>query len=201
MPEERVTVKDILNPDLDISRRLIRNNKDLQRVVKSLKDNDYKIVLTQGVWDLIHEGHAKYLQKAKSYGDILIVGVDSDELTRRRKGPSRPIVPETERVKMLAHLRYVDILTIRGVNEGLGDLIKLIKPDTLIVSKSTKDFTKKMKSEYGPFCGKIADLQPQSETNTTARIRNLSIEGVEKLAGKIKKLAEEFIQGIKDGKE
>jgi D-beta-D-heptose 7-phosphate kinase/D-beta-D-heptose 1-phosphate adenosyltransferase len=76
--------------------------KDIRKVVNFLKKNDYKIVLTQGVWDLIHEGHAKYLQKAKEFGDILIVAVDTDEVVRYRKGPNRPIVPEKERVRMIS---------------------------------------------------------------------------------------------------
>jgi rfaE bifunctional protein nucleotidyltransferase chain/domain len=201
MKEDTITVKEILNPNLDSAKRLIKSDKELKKIVTLLKNNGYKIVLTQGVWDLVHEGHAKYLEKAKTLGDILIVGVDSDELTKKRKGPNRPIVPEGERVRMISHLRYVDILTIRGAKEDIGDLIRLIHPDVLVVSRSTKDFTKKMKEEYSGVCGKIVDLNPQATTSTTARVRNLTIEGAEKLSDKIKKLADDFIQGIKDGRE
>lgn len=201
MAAKKIMVKDILDPNLDPSSRFIKDGKELQRIVQRLKDNGYKVVLTQGVWDMVHEGHARYLQKAKSHGDILIVGVDSDKLTKQRKGPSRPIVPEGERIRMISHLRHVDILTCRNVGEDIGDLIRLVKPDVLIVSKTTKDFTNQMKKDYSGVCGKIVDLDPQATTSTTARVRQLTMEGAEKLSQKIKKLADDFIEEIRNGKE
>jgi rfaE bifunctional protein nucleotidyltransferase chain/domain len=201
MANQSITVKDILNPGLDPAKRFIKDKKELQKIVERLRDNGYRIVLTQGVWDMVHEGHAKYLEKAKSYGDILIVGVDSDELTKQRKGPSRPIVPEGERIRMISHLRHVDILTLRNTGEDIGMLIKLIRPDVLIVSKTTKDFTDQMKKDYRGVCGKVVDLSPQATTSTTARVRQLTMEGAEKLAQKIKKLTDDFIEEIRNGKE
>lgn len=201
MTEHKITVKDVLNPNLEPSKRFIKNNQELKKVVTLLRNNGYTIVLTQGVWDLIHEGHARYLAKAKALGDILIVGVDSDELTRKRKGPNRPIVPEGERIRMISHLRHVDILTIRGSKDEIGSLIRLVKPDVLVVSRSTKDFTTQMKKEYSDVCKKIVDLDPQATSTTTGRIRTMTIEGAEKLANKIKKLADDFIESIKNGKE
>jgi rfaE bifunctional protein nucleotidyltransferase chain/domain len=138
------------------------------------------VVLTQGVYDLLHEGHALYLEMAKSYGDILIVGVDSDELTRLRKGPNRPIVPQEERVKMLIHLRHVDVVTLREAHHDIGELIRLVHPDVLITSTSTEDFKKDLgKGTYNEYCGEIVVLPPQAATSTTARIRNLTIEGAQ----------------------
>ncbi len=201
MATSKITVKDVLNPCLDPHKRFIKNAQELEKLVKDLKKKNHKIVLTQGVWDLVHEGHAKYLEKAKSFGDVLIVGVDSDALTKQRKGPNRPIVPETERIRMISHLRHVDILTIRNIGEDIGDLIRLVKPDILIVSKTTKDFTTQMKKDYKGICGKVVDLEPQATTSTTGRIRQLSIEGAEKLAQKIKKLTDDFIEEIRNGKE
>ncbi len=167
-----------------------------------LKANGYKTVLTQGVWDLIHEGHALYMEKSKSYGDILIVGVDSDELTKIRKGPNRPIVPQQERMRMISHLRPVDLIVVREAKHDIGELIRTVKPDVLIVSKSTKDtknFTKQMKEDYGDDCGKIIDLEPQSTTSTTARIRKLTIDGAQELAAEIHELTDDFINKIKNG--
>jgi len=180
--------------------RFIRDYDNLKEIVNALKGKGFKIVLTQGVYDLVHEGHALYLEKAKSYGDVLIVGVDSDDLTKQRKGPSRPIVPELERAKMLIHLRHVDIVTIREVSHGLGDLIKLVEPDVLIASESTKDFTKNQVFDYRPYCGKIVVLPPQATTSTTARIRNLTIDGASQLAREVNRLTEEFIKNIMDSK-
>jgi len=187
----------ILDTDTHPTHRFIADQKTLERVVKQLKAKKKKIVLTQGVYDLIHEGHALYLEKARSYGDVLVVGIDSDEFTRARKGPNRPIVPQSERVKMLVHLRHVDIVTIRELHHGIGDLIRLVKPDILITSSSTADFTEQMKKDYDDYCGKIVTLPPQATTSTTARIRNLTIEGAEKLAHEIKILTENFLENIR----
>ncbi len=184
----------------NLKNRFIPGHKRLKETVSLLRDSGKKIVLTQGVWDLIHEGHAVYLEAAKSFGDILIVGVDSDELTRSRKGPNRPIVPQEERTRMLSHLRHVDIVTLREIDEDIGDLIRLVCPDVLVTSKSTSDFTKKMKKDYESYCGKIVTLPPQATTSTTARIRNLTIEGAEQLACEVRNMTEEFIEKIKKGK-
>jgi D-beta-D-heptose 7-phosphate kinase/D-beta-D-heptose 1-phosphate adenosyltransferase len=188
----------ILTPGTHSKERFIPDLKTLGRVVKDLKKRHKKIVLTQGVWDLIHEGHATYLEQAKAHGDILIVGVDSDELTKLRKGPSRPIVPQSERVTMLMHLRHVDIVTIREAHHGIGDLIHVVQPDILITSFSTKDFTDQMKKDYEGICKQIITLPPQATTSTSARIRNLTMSGAEELAEEINGAIKKFIKKIKN---
>lgn len=193
-----MTIKDILDNKTKPDKRLVKDFKELAGVVKVLKAQGYSIVLTQGVWDLIHEGHALYLEDAKKQGDILIVGVDSDEMTRKRKGPDRPIVPQEERVRMISHLRHVDIIAIRNSKDGLGKLIDVVRPDVLVVSKSTNDFTDKMKNEYKGLCGKIINLPPRATTHTSARIRRLAIDGAEKLASQITKLTSDFLNKIKN---
>jgi len=180
-----VKIKKILSPGANLKDRFIPDLVELKRVVDDLKRMGYRIVLTQGVYDMIHEGHARYLEKALSYGDILVVGVDSDELTRERKGPSRPVVPEKERLHMLAHLRHVGILTLREKHHGLGKLIETVRPDVLITSSSTSDFGKKEIAVYKKICGKIVTLPPQAVTSTTARVRLLTISGAEDLAREI----------------
>ena len=180
-----VKIKNILSPSVNLSDRLILDFKELGRVIIDLKRMGYRIVLTQGVYDMIHEGHARYLEKALSYGDILVVGVDSDELTRSRKGPNRPVVPEKERLQMLAHLRHVSILTVREVKHGLGKLIETVRPDVLITSSSTSDFGKKEIAVYKKVCGEIVTLPPQAATSTTARVRELTISGADELAQEI----------------
>jgi len=191
------SVKNILSIGTNMDHRFIPDYKELDKIVRTFKQMGYRVVLTQGVYDLIHEGHAAYLETAKAQGDVLIVGVDSDELTRKRKGPDRPIVPQTERLKMLVHLRHVDIVTLRHVNHDLGTLIRLVRPDVLVVSKSTTDFTYDMAAEYEQFCGSIVSLPPQSTTSTSARIRNLTIESVEKLAQQVTELTASFLSNIR----
>jgi rfaE bifunctional protein nucleotidyltransferase chain/domain len=97
--------------------RFIDDKKKLAEVVDALRTMGAKIVLTQGSFDFIHIGHFIYLEKARKHGDILIVGVDNDEKVRRRKGPERPIVSEDERVKMLTHVRHVDIVTLKRYDD------------------------------------------------------------------------------------
>jgi D-glycero-beta-D-manno-heptose 1-phosphate adenylyltransferase len=182
-----VTVKNILSQGSNLKDRFIPDYKELARIVTDLKRVGYRIVLTQGVYDMIHEGHARYLEKALSYGDILVVGVDSDALTRKRKGPNRPVVPQQERLHMLAHLRSVGILTLREVHQDIGALIKCVQPDVLITSASTKDFSKKEAIAYKKYCGKVVVLPPQAATSTTARMRLLTITGADELAKDIMK--------------
>ena len=195
-----VNIKEILGNGSSLHARFIPDYNKLKAAVETLKKTGYRIVLTQGVYDLIHEGHAGYLEAAKKHGDVLIVGVDSDALTRKRKGPGRPIVPQTERLKMLVHLRHVDIVTLRDVKRDIGHLIRLVRPDVLVASKSTSDFRKDQVYEYKNYCGTIAILPPQATTSTSARIRTLTIDGAEKLAGEIGRLTQAFIKTIRGKK-
>lgn len=177
--------------------------EDIGKIVTLLKKNNHKIVLTQGVWDLIHEGHAQYLQKAKEFGDVLIVAVDTDEVVKYRKGPNRPIVPEKERVKMISHLKHVDLIVMKESKTDHGKLIRTIRPDVLVISETTqsnkrnKSFLDEVCGEHSDFCKKIVNLEPQSTTSTTARIRLLTIKGAEDLAKELQKSIENFLHGNK----
>ena len=189
----------VLEKKTNFENRFVPGHKELAALVKELKAQGLKIVLTQGVYDLLHEGHALYLEAAKAHGDVLIVGVDSDELTRLRKGPNRPIVPQAERVKMLIHLRHVDVVTVREAKHDIGELIRLIRPDVLVTSSSTEDFKKDLENgKYNQYCGQVVILPPQATTSTTARIRNLTIDGAEKLAREVQKLTENFLSTIRE---
>lgn len=153
--------------------RFIDDKQKLAEIVGALKTIGARIVLTQGAFDFIHIGHFLYLEKAREHGDILIVGVDSDEKVKQRKGPGRPIVDETERVKMLTHVRHVDIVTLKRHDAPKWSLIKLIKPDVLIATRDT--YTKDQIKQLGKYCGKVIILDPQATTSTTAKLRRLNI--------------------------
>ncbi|MBX9906697.1 adenylyltransferase/cytidyltransferase family protein [Patescibacteria group bacterium] len=154
--------------------RFIADHDRLAELVVYWKKLGLRIVLTSGTFDLFHVGHAQYLEKAKSLGDLLIVGVDSDEKVRERKGPGRPIVPEDERVAIISHVRHADVLTLKKASDPKNHLIKLVRPDILVVSKSTKHDDEEVddKREY---CGEIIVLEPQSSTSTSAKIRLIQI--------------------------
>ena len=99
--------------------------------VEAWKQKGIKTVFTNGCFDILHIGHIKYLEKAKSFGDILILGLNSDNSIRRLKGENRPINTQTDRAYILASLEVVDYVVIFNEDTPL-DLIKLIKPDVLV---------------------------------------------------------------------
>ena len=136
-----------------------------------------KIVLTQGTYDMVHIGHARYFEEARKHGDLLVVGVDSDKKVRARKGPDRPVVPQTERLEMVTHMRSVDIVTLKEHNMPKWHLIKTVRPDVLIITKETLDKygSKKMK-EMKSYCSKVVVLQPMAVTSTSAKIRLLQLK-------------------------
>ena len=88
-------------------------------------------MFTNGVFDLLHPGHVRYLSDARALGDALIVGVNSDRSVRANKGPARPITPEVERAELLASLRSVDAVTVFDEDTPHA-LITAIQPDVLV---------------------------------------------------------------------
>lgn len=166
------------------SAHIILQAPDIVPIVKQLRREHKKIVLTQGSFDLVHIGHARYCDKARDYGDVLIVGVDNDEKVRQRKGPNRPIVPEDERMEMLTHLRSVDFVVLKEAGEAKFNLIKLIKPDVLIATAETYDA--KTIKELEKICGKVVVLDPMATTSTTAKIRLMQMNTARRLQDRMK---------------
>ena len=175
-------IKSILDPNSGVQGKYVVEPERLNALIKVLKEEDYKICLTQGVYDMFHPGHGRYLRAAAEFGDILIVGVDSDELTREMKGPTRPFDSFNERAEMLSMLGFVNIIVKRDVGQDKYDLIKLVQPDVLVMSKTTKTFGDEDIAALSSFCGKIEHLEPQASTSTTAKMRRMKVEGVKEYA-------------------
>ncbi|MHB8660852.1 MAG: adenylyltransferase/cytidyltransferase family protein [Minisyncoccota bacterium] len=180
--------------------RYFPDHKELVEVLTDLRSHGCVIVFTTGVWDLFHIGHGDYIQKgkdeaAKLYPDVehivMVVGVDTDALTKKRKGPQRPIVPEDERCRVLSHLRSVDIITPQY---ELNQLYSIVKPHVQIVSTSTKDLPPDLEVAKGN-CANLVPLPPQAETSSSARIRRLAVDGsiemLERLRAKLLNVVEE----------
>lgn len=182
----------ILSNTASFEDRFIPDYDELRQKINHLQGLGNEVVLTMGVYDLVHIGHAKYLEKARQQGDVLVVGVDSDKLTKDRKGDDRPVVPERERLKMLSHIRSVDILTLRELSHGMNELVEVVKPDVLVVSETTEDIDKEVISKLEGFCGEVKELPPQAETSTTNRIRKLTIDGALEFIGRIEELIDEY---------
>ena len=104
---------------------------DYKKQIEKWKNEGKKIVFTNGCFDIVHAGHVDYLEKAKNFGDVLIVGLNSDESVRRLKGENRPINPQEYRKKVLQALKPVDLVII--FDEDTPErLIKEVKPDVLV---------------------------------------------------------------------
>ena len=147
--------------------------------VKKQRQKGKKIVLTQGSFDMLHIGHARYCRAAKEHGDVLIVGVDSDNKIRSRKGEGRPVVPQEERLEMLTHLQYVDLVVLKKQNVPKWELIRVIKPDVLIATRQT--YNKKQIKELEKICQKVVVLKPLATTSTSAKLRLVQIEAAQKI--------------------
>ena len=155
-------------------RRFVPNFEQLDAYVRTLKSLGTKIVLVSGTFDMFHVGHARYLNEARKHGDFMIVGVDSDTKVKARKGPNRPLVPEAERVDILCHIRGVGFATIKTPEHSKWELIKTVRPDTLIATEET--YTEEEISELeARYCGRVVKLPRQAETSTSARIRDFQM--------------------------
>ena len=99
--------------------------------IHELQQSGRKIVFTNGCFDVLHFGHVNYLLEAKKLGDLLVIGLNSDESVRRLKGPTRPVNGEKERAFVLAALACVDYVTLFE-EDTPEELIKVVRPDVLV---------------------------------------------------------------------
>ena len=152
---------------------------DLMSLNEKLKDLGKKIVFTAGSWDLLHVGQVRYLEEAKSYGDILVVGVSSNLAIRRVKGKNKPILDEIIRAEMLTYLRSVDFVTILP-EPSCTPTLGLLRPDIFVTVQEdwTKDLenSKEFKTvnKYG---GEVKVVERQSTSLSTTKIIQRAIGG------------------------
>lgn len=172
---------------------MISNYDALPKLVDAYRNSGKAIVLTQGTFDMLHIGHARYLTEASQHGDVLFVGVDSDEKVKKRKGPDRPVVPEEERIEMLTYLSSVDHVVLKPSEEEKWKLIKIIKPDVLIATAAT--YSKDQINELEKICGKVVVLEPMATTSTSAKIRQVQIGAAKKVS---KTLSTKLVKAIED---
>jgi rfaE bifunctional protein nucleotidyltransferase chain/domain len=104
---------------------------DAKGLVAGLRRAGKRVVFTNGVFDLLHIGHLRYLNAARAEGDALIVGVNSDRSVRANKGPTRPVTPEGERAEILAALDPVDAVVIFD-EDTPAEIVRALQPDVLV---------------------------------------------------------------------
>ena len=102
-----------------------------RRALEAWRAAGERVVFTNGVFDLLHRGHVEYLEDARALGDRLVAGINSDASVRRLKGPSRPIVPESERAELVGTLACVD-LAVLFEEDTPARLIEAVRPDVLV---------------------------------------------------------------------
>jgi len=144
----------------------IKSREEIKEITKRLKDENTKIVFTNGCFDILHLGHVRYLKEAKKLGDVLIVGLNSDSSVKTLKGSPRPYVKDHERAEILASLESVDYVTI--FDELRPDnLIKIIKPNVHVKGGDYKIGQlpeRKIVEQYG---GEIVVIPPTEGSSTT----------------------------------
>ena len=144
----------------------------VKALASRLRAKGKRIIFTNGCFDILHAGHVKYLERAKSLGDILMLGLNSDRSVKKIKGPSRPIVSQRDRAAVIASLGFVDYVTIFGDTTPLR-LIEAIRPDVLVKGADWKigkivgaDFVK----SYG---GRVVAIPLVKGRSTTGLIRRI----------------------------
>ncbi len=148
----------------------IKTFQEIEKLALRFHELGKKVVFTNGCFDILHAGHVKYLEVAKSYGDVLIVGVNADSSVRKLKGPTRPINNQDDRAYILASLESVDYVVIFE-EETPYELIKLVKPHTLVKGGDYEgkdvvgqDIANELKL--------VQFVDGKSTTNTIKRIQN-----------------------------
>jgi rfaE bifunctional protein nucleotidyltransferase chain/domain len=156
----------------NFDQRFVEDYDKIETTVNALRTLGFKVVLTSGSFDIIHEGHSMYLEAARQFGDFLIVGLDSDEKIRARKGENRPVVPQVERLRMVTHQRGVGLVTLKNTQHPKWALIKAVRPDVLVATEETytQEEIRELEANY---CGRVEVLGRMATVSTSARLREV----------------------------
>ncbi|MBC7475336.1 MAG: adenylyltransferase/cytidyltransferase family protein [Candidatus Sericytochromatia bacterium] len=109
----------------------ILKSEELETVINNIKDKNGKIILTNGCFDILHIGHARYLKEAKKLGGYLFIGINSDASVKLLKGESRPINNENDRAELMSYFEFVDYVTIFS-EKTADNLILNVQPDIYV---------------------------------------------------------------------
>jgi rfaE bifunctional protein nucleotidyltransferase chain/domain len=152
--------------------RILERNRLIARVAIARKGGA-RVVFANGCFDLLHVGHVRYLEAAKGLGDLLVVGVNSDEQVRHLKGEGRPYIPERERAEVIASLRAVDYVTVFH-EPTVTELLLALRPD--IHAKGT-DYTEESVPErevVRSFGGRVQIVGDPKDHSSTDMGKNVN---------------------------
>lgn len=147
--------------------------KDIAKFCEILRQGEQKVVFTNGCFDILHAGHVTYLEAAKAQGDVLVLGLNTDESVRRLKGPERPINSELDRAKVVGALKAVDYVVLFG-EQTAETVIAEVKPDVYVKGG---DYTldtlpeAKIVQSYGGKVAFIDMVEGRSTTNIINKIK------------------------------
>jgi rfaE bifunctional protein nucleotidyltransferase chain/domain len=151
---------------------LVLTLKEFQKIRQDIKEKNLKLVFTNGCFDILHRGHIAYLNEAKSLGDLLIVGLNSDSSVIKLKGTNRPYNIENDRAFVLDNLKAVDYIILFSEDTPYN-LIKNVKPDYLVKGGDWKEeeiVGSDIVKEYG---GKVISLKYIDDYSTTSFINKI----------------------------
>lgn len=147
--------------------------KDIEKFCEVLRAGGKKVVFTNGCFDILHAGHVRYLNKARSFGDLLVLGLNTDASVRENKGPSRPINSELDRAEVIDALEAVDYVVFFG-EKTAEHIISLVKPDVYVKGG---DYTletlpeAKIVQSYGGCVEFVNLVEGRSTTNVIEKIK------------------------------
>jgi D-beta-D-heptose 7-phosphate kinase/D-beta-D-heptose 1-phosphate adenosyltransferase len=145
---------------------------DLIQMVRDLRKSGKQIVFTNGCFDILHVGHVRYLVAARSEGDVLVVGLNSDVSVKSIKPGNRPIVTQEQRAEVLAGLAFVDFITIFDESDPLA-LISAIKPDILVKGADWKEKEIVGADVVKAYSGKVVRVEVVPGISTSRIIRRI----------------------------
>lgn len=138
--------------------------------------NGGRVILANGCFDVLHVGHVRYLQAAKALGDLLVVGVNSDQQVRRLKGPGRPLTAEHERAEIVAAIESVDLVTV-FLEPTVEALLLAIMPDVHAKGTDYSEQTVPEREVVHSYGGRIAIVGDSKQHSTSEMIGRLSEAG------------------------
>lgn len=168
-----------------LKNRIILDYNELKNIIDAHKVIGHRIICTIGSWDMLHIGHLRYLIKAKEYGDILVVGADSDRgIKIYKKSDLRPIIPQEERMEMLLYQECIDYVTLVDDIDQEGkwqyELAKILQPHTFVTTIDS--YPEEQLNAIRQYTSEVVVLSRQAEkTSTSQIIENTAKKHIEKM--------------------
>lgn len=156
---------------------LIFNKKELIKFREKCRKESKKVVLASGVFDILHEGHLRFLQTAREFGDVLIVGINDDTFARK-KGSNRPIQNENTRAFLIAGFECVNCVYIYDNSDPKKPLVSLVQPDVYLMSNSSSQKPKDRMYQFDimkKIGGEVIVLGEFSKSHSTTIIEKLEM--------------------------